>query len=159
MALVRHAAAEGAAPEPRGPASSGAPTERPAATVVDRVTLHDAWANAAGRPATGGMHDSVIPHDPHDHIAKFVNEKGIKIEDPHGIQDVRTGTVLAVGETDGEFHQDTRRPRVRVGRGYGLGRGSGSLGHVDRGEDPRKIPSNAVDTDVARHTAPHLEPR
>ena len=84
QALAIYAAREDAAPEPRGPASSGAPEERPATSVADRVaadplTLNDAWANAIGRPATGGMHDSVISHNPQEPIVKLINEKNIKI--------------------------------------------------------------------------------
>ena len=56
---------------------------------VDPLALNDAWANAAGRPAAGGMHDSVISHNPQDPIVKLINEKNIKIEDFHGAQDTR----------------------------------------------------------------------
>ena len=66
----------------------------PIATVADRVgvdplTLNDAWANAAGRGTSGGMHDSVASHNPQDPIVKLINEKNIKIEDFYGIQDSR----------------------------------------------------------------------
>ena len=46
----------------------------------DPLTLNDAWANAAGRPATGGMHDSVISHNHKDPIVKLINEKNIHNE-------------------------------------------------------------------------------
>ena len=68
---------------------------RSAPTVADRIgridplSWNDAWANAATRTPTGGIHDSVVSHNPQNPIVKFINETIIKIEDFHGIQDSR----------------------------------------------------------------------